>query len=257
MAFPKSWPPRFASGRRSIRFFAQGTTSGLYSDNAFMFQEQDGANPYTALPVVVRGDGQAVVQVDSPMGGGVNYGDPPAQIWAQNMTITNDGVNDLEFSFDGVHLHGVVKAGETRRYRNRYESGIAFRSGTAATGTVHVLDAAALLDGETVVIDDGFGPVTFEFDLAGNGVTPGNVAVTLASGDLQPTVRDKLIDAINGSTLQITAASAGIADIALVNQNLGAFGNIAIVETVGNPAFTVTGMAGGADAPTQFRVEAY
>ena len=256
MPYPKSWPPRPPTGRRTLRFFAAGTTTGSYADNAHMFAEQEGASPYNPTPVVAHGS-RDVVSIDSPMGGGVHKGDPEAHIWCQNITITNDGAADLYFTFDGVRVHGIVKPGESRRYRNRFESGIAFRSGTPATGSITVVAGVALVDGETVTIGDGSVTATFEFDLAGNGVGPGNTAVLVAAGDTAEQVRDKLLAAIQGSSLNIIASASGTNTISLENLNAGTAGNVLITETVADAGFIVSGMAGGTDASTDYRVEAY
>lgn len=39
MAFPLGWPPRAASSRRSIRFYADGTSTANYYDNAWLFHQ--------------------------------------------------------------------------------------------------------------------------------------------------------------------------------------------------------------------------
>jgi hypothetical protein len=36
MPFPAAWPPRVASGRRSVRFYVTGTATALFADRAFM-----------------------------------------------------------------------------------------------------------------------------------------------------------------------------------------------------------------------------
>jgi hypothetical protein len=54
----------------------------------------------------------------------------------------------------------------------------------AAIGSMTTIGADLLSDGETFTLDDGLNPATtFEFDLSGDGVTPGNEAV-----ELQPNV---------------------------------------------------------------------
>lgn len=50
MALPVGWPPRPASSLRSIRFFTSGTTTGAFSDNAFLFKDGAGANTLVPTP---------------------------------------------------------------------------------------------------------------------------------------------------------------------------------------------------------------
>lgn len=132
MAFPTSWPPRVSSGVRSIRFYATDTATAAFSGKAYMFAEQASANPYTSLPVIAPGSNTSVV-VPNISGSGLatpvpvtGAEGPVAQIWSGNLKISVT-VADLEFSFDGTSVHGLVKAGETVIYRQRYESGIAVR----------------------------------------------------------------------------------------------------------------------------------
>ena len=56
--------------------------------------------------------------------------------WSQAIRIVAT-VADLEFSFDGVNVHGKVTAGTEVIYWDRHESGIAFRGNTS----VFVLEA--------------------------------------------------------------------------------------------------------------------
>jgi hypothetical protein len=149
---PTSWPPRPATGLRSIRFHATGTATGNFSDNAFMFAEQTGANTFLPTPYVAPGGEQTQAKLGdltvtgSPMGAGVGTYDvdpdprvkvvpPPApQIWAHSITVTNLAVADLELSFDGTHVHGFVPASTSVTYLHRHESGIAVRG----NGTFHI-----------------------------------------------------------------------------------------------------------------------
>lgn len=130
MPFPASWPPRPAGSARSIRFFVTDTATAAFADKGYMFAEDAGAVTYTPLPVVQPGSNAPVV-VPAVSGGGVSYGDPAVQIWANNIRISNDGPAVLEFTFDGTNVHGSLKSGEAVLYRNRCESGIAVRGATA------------------------------------------------------------------------------------------------------------------------------
>lgn len=48
-------------------------------------------------------------------------------VYTNAIRIFNDGSADLLFSFDGTNIHGVVKAGQSLHYWNRYEAGIALK----------------------------------------------------------------------------------------------------------------------------------
>lgn len=133
MPFPASWPPRVPSGVRSIRFFASGVATALFDDNAFMFLDGLGANPITPAPNVPYGSNAPVVNPLTPTGTGTTA--PPIvhpMLWAGNIRIYNDGGATLEYSFDGVNVHGRILATEAPAYRNRYEAGIAVRGAGAA-----------------------------------------------------------------------------------------------------------------------------
>lgn len=138
MAFPAGWPPRRPnSSNRPLRFYVAGTATANFEDNAFLFIDDVGANPYTPLPVVQPGS-SAVVNISSPMGTGTadyNRSDPnqttavspKAAIWAGTIMVRNAGASPIEISFDGTIVQGQIAAGETRYYRNRAECGIAVR----------------------------------------------------------------------------------------------------------------------------------
>lgn len=135
MPLPASWPPRAPSGRRSIRFYKTGTLTANFADNAWIFADAANlANPYTPLPKIAPGSNTVVNLGASPQGTGQNDADDPApMIWANSLRITVTGGN-LEFSFNGTDVHGLVLSGATGLYRERVESGISVRG----TGTFYV-----------------------------------------------------------------------------------------------------------------------
>lgn len=116
-----------------------------------------------------------------------------------------------------------------------------------AWGCIYVAEQSAYTDGQTFDLDDGVNPATtFEFDVAGNGVGGGNVAINI-SGDTDPDeVRDTIIAAINGvaGSLAVTASPGGAAEVKLLNDSTGVAGNVAITTT-GSPPGTFIGMQGG------------
>jgi hypothetical protein len=159
MAFPVGWPPRPSSGVRSIRFYVTGTTTANWSDNAFLFVDDVGANTYLPTPVIAPGSSTVVAIGDrslsgSPMGAGLSAsdvlpGDTVGQtknlIWSNSIRIANRGSNTLEFTFgaltDGSSLvQGSLIANESVIYRQRYEAGIALRFPAAGAGSAFIVE---------------------------------------------------------------------------------------------------------------------
>lgn len=137
MAFPPGWPPRPASGRRSIRFYVEGTATANYDDRAWIFAQQTGANKFLPTPVVAPGDARTVAEVGDTAVGGVPLGTGEASdyatkpmVWAGTILICNDGAAALNFSFDGTHDAGELLAGEQQTFRNMHEAGIALKGVT-------------------------------------------------------------------------------------------------------------------------------
>lgn len=140
MPYPLHWPPRHATGRRSLRVYLTGTATANFADNAILFGDvaHPDWNPYTPEPVVPPGGARVNANFDSPMGGGVGLGDnqPAPMLWCQSIAITATTA-DLEISFadtDNTLVQGFIPAGQTKIYRDRYEAGIAIRGG----GTFHL-----------------------------------------------------------------------------------------------------------------------
>jgi len=148
--FPASWPPRKSAGVRSLRVYKRGTSTAVFEDHAFIFAEIATANTLTPTPILLPGqEGVSVVGgtqttgSSSPSGAGpvaaidanpslpvALQASPPPMIWCGALFVANDdapGGNDLEFSFDGTAVHGRLRPGESRIYRDRYEAGIAIR----------------------------------------------------------------------------------------------------------------------------------
>jgi cysteine-rich repeat protein len=126
----------------------------------------------------------------------------------------------------------------------------------AATGTINGMVGSNYIDGDFFFLNDGINAIgtAFEFDLNGNGVMSGRVAVPITASMGQGQVATATINAINsvGSGLLITAGSPNQGMFTLTHDRLSANGNQMIVETVINNGFTVTGMSGGAagDCPS-------
>jgi hypothetical protein len=118
-------------------------------------------------------------------------------------------------------------------------------SNTAATGSIYAINGDRLFDGETFTLTDGIGiPVTFEFD-QGDGVTTGHVAILFVAGSSAETMRDRIIAAINGSSVGVTAKRRVGFGVELTCNTTGPFGNQSITRTVSDDRFIVLGMSGG------------
>ena len=129
--------------------------------------------------------------------------------------------------------------------------------GVAATGNLTAIAASLLavgVDTDTFVLDDGVNPaVTFAFDDDASVVVSATLRAILHNGTQSATqMRALIVAAINAApALAITATPAAAASVVdLANDATGVAGNVAIIETVADAGFLVTGMAGGvADAP--------
>lgn len=266
MPFPTGWPPRISSSQRSIRYFLEGEVSGNFEDNAYLFSDQAAANPYTALPFVRPGGGVSAPDYTgphtvptSPSGTGQKYAtDLHPMLWSRRLHLTNYGSTSMEVSFDGVNTHGKIGGGQAVEYADRQEAGIAMRGGGAvALGSITTVAVANLVDGEVVIISDGIHPaLTFEFDVDGAGVAPGNVRVDVHAVATANEVRDILIQAIQAEVdFWVTATNGGAATVTLANDLGGAHGNVVILHTVVDIGFVAIGMAGGDSA--EFKLEVW
>lgn len=163
MPVPTGWPPSPPSGiARSIRFYLPGlVATANFNANAYLFFDSDAltslplpyVRPGSITPVHLGGVSYSPPDVYGPgFGGGgqlaqdvappehanspyTQQASPKPMLFARAIFIRNRGVGALEFSFDGVVVHGVVPDGETLEMRDRYESGIAVRGAGVATPT--------------------------------------------------------------------------------------------------------------------------
>lgn len=145
MALPAGFPPRSASGRRSIRAYFTGTPTVSFDGFAKRFIEGAGANPFAPQPVQVPDeqggvDTQAAAIPLTPTGAGTKKpaDSKPAispELWSYGLRISCDDADAtkyIEVSFDGVNVHGKLFGGKEATYFNRIEAGIAVR-GTAGS----------------------------------------------------------------------------------------------------------------------------
>lgn len=134
MPFPTGWPPRVASGVRSIRAYVRATATANYDDRAYLWNQLTGANPYTPLPDVRPGEDVSAPDYngphtvpETPAGTGQHGDDPEPMIWSDSIYIRNEGATAIYYSFDGVNDHGEVPANSEITMKGRHEAGIAIR----------------------------------------------------------------------------------------------------------------------------------
>ena len=120
-----------------------------------------------------------------------------------------------------------------------------------ATGTITCVTKAELVDGEQFTLNDGYGAITFEFDLASPVVTAGTTQVDVSADTTAEHVEARIITAVNaathadGTAFRITAANGGSGIVALTHDAKGRIGNQLSSETVADADFVVTNMTGG------------
>jgi hypothetical protein len=114
-----------------------------------------------------------------------------------------------------------------------------------AIGGITCVAKANLIDGETLIISDGTTAYVFEFDVAGDGVAGTNVQVNVSTDTSAIQVAARLNTAINGTAIGVTSTAVGDGTLALANDAYGEAANVAITDTVFDPNFAHTGMAGG------------
>jgi hypothetical protein len=109
---------------------------------------------------------------------------------------------------------------------------------------IAVVAKANLVDGETLTISDGLRTEVFEFDVAGDGVVAGRVQVNVSADVTAEDVEARLITAINGTSLAVTASNGGAGVVAVLRDSVGF---LSADDTVADDAFTVTSVtaAGG------------
>lgn len=109
MPFPVGWPPRLSSGIRSIAFFAEGTATPDYEDNALLFIDGVGANTFEPTPYVPPGGEEFVTPITSggpgsPLGTGRDARD--AIPYNPNVFYRGSGLGTSRTTF--VFAAGVV-----------------------------------------------------------------------------------------------------------------------------------------------------
>ncbi len=221
MAFPSGWPPRRASGHRSIRFYKAGTLTANYEDNAYLFVDGATANTFTPIPYLKAGDTR---RVHVGEGAGSPYG-------------------TSERAEDGEHFRPDV-------FQRGFGGGAAAftRVGTKATGILRGTGNPA--DGDTVTIDTK----TYTFQAALTDVD-GNVQIGASLqeslGNLHAAINLEAgagTKYANSMTLHPTVSSTGYTatDLTAQAKVTGTGGNsIATTATGVNLAWDDTTLLGG------------
>ena len=115
-----------------------------------------------------------------------------------------------------------------------------------AAGTITVLNASGINDGDTLIIDDGIsGFVVFEFDSDGTLSDDANVRITRSSSnDAQA---QAIAGAINGPAGAIDIMAQRSANVVnLIHDFATSLGNQALSPSVSSTVMAVSGMSGGA-----------
>lgn len=114
-----------------------------------------------------------------------------------------------------------------------------------ATGSITALACAAMPDGTTITLKDGFSGQTTVFEIDRNGsVAAGRTRINCPAGNTASQAATLIAQAINGvaDSLNITATASGT-KVNLASDLAGSFGNQAITTSFAN--LVVTGMSGG------------
>lgn len=122
--------------------------------------------------------------------------------------------------------------------------------GVGAVGSIDFTGtfAGPVADGDTLVLSDGTNQATFEFDVAADGVTAGNVAVDVSAAAADADVANAFVTALNGSTLGLYAAATGAVVAVYNTTQTGLSGNVVSWSaTFANVAPTLTQPSGGLD----------
>lgn len=134
----------FANGSGATSLFKAEVKKNFFGGSGIAMRPMPFITPGDALTPARVGDLQAG---GTPMGGGTNdadpesYGAPTASAFASTLYIANDdgtATNTIEYSFDGINVHGEVLGGEAIRLYSVHESGIAVRF-TAGTPAFRVI----------------------------------------------------------------------------------------------------------------------
>jgi hypothetical protein len=106
-----------------------------------------------------------------------------------------------------------------------------------------------MADSDYITIGDGLSaPKLYEFDEAGDGVTEGRIAVSIAAATDAASVAAILATAIAANQPAIAVTDNLDGTLSLAHKIPGAVGNVTITENVNDAGFLVAGMSSGAAA---------
>jgi hypothetical protein len=170
--------------------------------------------------------------------------DDSAGNWYDDISTVNSkkrDLKDLNTDLDDLEEKRIICGVEML-------TNISVPANAYATGSIVAVAKANLLDAETFTLSDGYDSETFEFDVDDDGVTGGNVEVDVVADTTDIQVATRMVSAINGTSLYITAANSGgtSATVTLTQDRGGTRGNTTITETVANAGFVATSFTGGA-----------
>jgi hypothetical protein len=122
------------------------------------------------------------------------------------------------------------------------------QAGTKSTGSITVVAKANLVDTDYFALEDALGTTkTFEYDVAGDGVTEGRIAIDVSELTTAEEVANATLNAINASSLKMQASSDNDDTVDLEQNDALAAGDTAIVENVADAGFTKVDFTRGVD----------
>ena len=191
-----------------------GTSIGGVTDGDF-FQVNDGVNPAvvfefndpgdTTLPNAVEIELPAVPTPENDADLQVFLEGIAASIQAAIQSQVDAGLLDLDVAIDGVR---VVLGAEPGATASTDATGLQQLARTLAlrVPTQGVSALGGIVDGDTFQIDNGGGPVTFEFD-TGNGIaSPLNQMVSVVDGETAADTAIAIRDAIDSSGIGLLSS---------------------------------------------------
>jgi len=168
MAFPVGWPPRPSPGALNIAFFVEGNASADYSDNAYLFIDGVGANPFQPTPYVPPGGEEVVAPISSigpgtPLGTGRDARD--AVPFNPNVFFRGEGLGTSRTTM--VFAAGLVTYTDLTKKFDQGMVGKEMRlSGSTSAGNDGTFSIKEVLSDHVVTWENASG-VTEDFPVAG------------------------------------------------------------------------------------------
>lgn len=223
MAFPAGWPPRTASGQKSLRVYLTGASTANFEDNAFLFSRRD----TPVADMVFANASQAIGNPDT-------------------FTFTTGAPDDTvtratgSFVTDGFKVGGsmIVESATTPANNGTYTiTGVAALTLTFADATFDTYEADPLAQ---ISVDNG---LTVDMTSAGSDIPDFEVGAKFE-------VRDH---STNNGTYEVTAVTTPTSDITLLALDAtpaNAASEAALIrDTSGNPYIPLPIVNPGASTP--------